>query len=68
MPFHFLLVAILLTLLTAPASVAGQDASGAQNADTFYTAQKWAEAAVGGKTWNVNYDFIYVRQKEKAAN
>ncbi len=46
MQFHFLLVAILLTLLTAPASVAGQGANTAQSADAFYAAQKWAEAAV----------------------
>ncbi|MEN3330774.1 MAG: hypothetical protein V7641_139 [Blastocatellia bacterium] len=46
MPRSILLVAILLTLLTVPANVAGQNATTAQTADALYSAQKWAEAAV----------------------
>lgn len=46
MPHFFLLVAILLTPLTAPANVAGQNAATSQTAEALYTAQKWAEAAV----------------------
>jgi hypothetical protein len=41
---YILLVAILLTLLTGPANVAGQSQTSSQ-ADALYTAQKWAEAA-----------------------
>src|SRR5436853_1914823 len=46
MPRSILLVAILFTLLTVPANVAGQNATTSQTADALYTAQKWTEAAV----------------------
>ncbi|HJQ22618.1 MAG TPA: tetratricopeptide repeat protein [Blastocatellia bacterium] len=42
---YHLLVAILLTVLTVPANVAGQSLSASEAADALYGAQKWAEAA-----------------------
>jgi tetratricopeptide (TPR) repeat protein len=45
MPYHFLLVTMMLTLLNVPANVAGQNATNTQTADALYTAQKWVEAA-----------------------
>jgi tetratricopeptide (TPR) repeat protein len=50
MPRYILLVAILFTLLTAPANVAGQNATTSQTADALYSAQKWTEAAVAYDT------------------